>query len=84
MKRISLRRLRDTLPDIHEVVEVERRDKEGNYQVLGTWTPSMTYPPEAQPPRRYSTSRQAAEDARAMPVTNTTTFHPVPKPMRKK
>jgi hypothetical protein len=49
MKRISLRRLRDTLPDIREVVEVERRDKDGNYQVLGTWTPYMTYPPEAQP-----------------------------------
>lgn len=41
MKTISLRKFRDSIADIHEVVEVSRRTPEGNIHVLGFWTPYM-------------------------------------------
>lgn len=39
MRTISLRQFRDNIGDIAEPVEVQRRDKGGNFQVLGRWTP---------------------------------------------
>lgn len=39
MKQISARAFRVSFPTLSEPVTVIRRDKGGNYQVLGTWTP---------------------------------------------
>lgn len=44
LPQISLRKFRDEIVDIHHVVEVSRRDPQGNINVLGYWTPYMTYP----------------------------------------
>lgn len=44
LKQISLRKFRETVADLHEVVEVSKRDTDGNINILGYWTPYMTYP----------------------------------------
>lgn len=43
LPQISLRKFRDEIVDIRQVVEVSRRDPQGNINVLGYWTPYMTY-----------------------------------------
>jgi hypothetical protein len=48
MKNISLRRFRAEIAETYEAVEVSRRDPEGNIQLLGYWTPYVTYP-DAKP-----------------------------------
>jgi len=40
MKTISLHQFRESVASLDEPVQVQRRDGQGNYQVLGTWTPS--------------------------------------------
>lgn len=47
MRQISLRKFKNEVPDLDEVVEVSRRDPFGNIQVLGFWTPYMTAAPGA-------------------------------------
>lgn len=49
LKQLSLRKFRDTIADVHEVVEVSRRDPQGNIQILGFWTPYVTYPEGSKP-----------------------------------
>lgn len=39
MRTISLRAFRDSIADQTEPVIVQRRDKAGNYQVIGEWRP---------------------------------------------
>jgi hypothetical protein len=47
LKQVSLRKFRDEVSDIREVVEVSRRDHLGNIQVLGFWTPYVLDVPGA-------------------------------------
>jgi len=55
VKTISLRKFRNEIVDLHEPVEVMRRERDGNIQILGSWTPYMTSlpgsvsVPEAEP-----------------------------------
>jgi hypothetical protein len=48
LKQISLRKFRIEIVDLHEVVEVSRRDPGGNIQILGYWTPYATYPSDSK------------------------------------
>ena len=49
MRQISLRAFRDSIADLHQPVEVSRRDPEGNIQVLGFWTPYAQSTPDTKP-----------------------------------
>lgn len=49
MRNMSLRKFRDQIATITEVVEVSRRETTGNINVLGFWTPYMQYAPDAKP-----------------------------------
>lgn len=48
MRQISLRAFRDSIADIHQPVEVSRRDGQGNIQVLGYWTPYVQHPEDGE------------------------------------
>jgi len=41
MRTISLRKFRDSIPEVGEAIQVSRRDSDGNYQILGVWQPSV-------------------------------------------
>ena len=47
MKQISARQFRTSFAELAESVTVLRRDKSGNFQVLGTWTPASSGVPAA-------------------------------------
>ena len=49
LRQVSLRKFRDEIADIHEVVEVSRRVEAGNIQILGYWTPYAQSPADATP-----------------------------------
>ena len=49
LKTISLRRFREQAAEIHEPVDIAVRDRQGNFQIIGFFTPYMTYPPDAKP-----------------------------------
>jgi hypothetical protein len=66
MKQISARQFRTSFADLTEAVTVLRRDAEGNFQVLGTWTPIP----------------QSAADLGAALSRVYPEFRPAPKPKR--
>jgi hypothetical protein len=49
MRMISLRAFAAQVSTLVEPVEVSRRDREGNIQILGYWTPYATVAPDATP-----------------------------------
>jgi hypothetical protein len=49
LKQISLRKFREQVADLTEVVEVSKRDGDGNIRILGYWTPYATHPADATP-----------------------------------
>ena len=48
-KNISLRRFQKGILDIHEVVDVSRRDPSGDIQIIGFWTPYVIALPRSKP-----------------------------------
>jgi len=48
MRQISLRAFRGQIADLHQPVEVSKRDGSGNIQVLGYWTPYVQIPDDAK------------------------------------
>ncbi len=49
MKSISARQFRTSFADLTESVMVLRRDKDGNFQVLGEWSPASGLLPAVSP-----------------------------------
>jgi hypothetical protein len=47
MKSMSLRQFRERAAEIFEPIEIVLRDRDGNFRVLGYYTPYATYPPGA-------------------------------------
>ena len=46
---MTLSQFRERVTELDEVVDVTRRDEQGNTQILGYWTPYATYAPGAVP-----------------------------------
>ena len=63
MKTISLRRFRERAAEITEPVDIAIRDRDGNFQIIGFFTPYVTHPPEATPLKPLDLGGPVIEEA---------------------